>query len=106
MTEHSPLPWYVSGVRSRQSGTPYLSIVAGDEKTYVQVLYSDSTPELMAASHADAAFICKAVNNHDALVEALTQLRKSVAKLRSMDFPPGIVEAMLKADDALKAVQS
>lgn len=76
MTEHTPTPWYV--VRMRGWDGP----VIGRRSQYEADLVSGDVPlakMIDKASHwensfpveANAAFIVKAVNNHERLVEAL-----------------------------------
>jgi hypothetical protein len=99
MSEHTPTPWFVSGVRFRMNGGEWLSV-----NRYDEALKRDENVALVGydprngAGAADAAFIVKAVDNHDALIDLLTKLRRldwatndGLAGLRSE------VDAMLAA---------
>ena len=60
MSGHTPGPWAISCIRTRESGEPVLQILGGDGKCYAMVFYSDKTPEEHAASYADARLIAAA----------------------------------------------
>lgn len=66
---HTPGPWRISSVRTRESGEPVLQICA-DGKCYAMVFYSDKTPAQHAASYADARLIAAAPD----MLAALTAL--------------------------------
>ncbi|HXP63987.1 MAG TPA: hypothetical protein VN815_00815 [Steroidobacteraceae bacterium] len=59
MSEHTPTPWFVMGNSIQTKGGNYIADL--------------SSPRGSQERDANAAFIVKAVNNHDALVEALTE---------------------------------
>ncbi len=72
MSEHTPTPWFVSGVRFRMNGGEWQSINRYDEalkrdENVACVGYEPRT----GMGRADAQFIVKACNSHDALVKAL-----------------------------------
>ncbi len=59
-TKHTPGPWSVGCVRTRESGEPVLQILGHDDKAYAFVLYSDKTHADHLASYADARLIAAA----------------------------------------------
>ena len=67
MTEHTPGPWSISCVRTRESGAPVLQILGADGKVYALVFYSGKTPKDHAASYADARLIAAAPDLLDVL---------------------------------------
>lgn len=71
MAEHTPTPWTVDKVHF--SGECHLHGPNGEEFALLYVSDGADDPEPYPAE-ANAAFIVKAVNNHDALVEALEDL--------------------------------
>jgi hypothetical protein len=73
---HTETPWFVSGVRFRMNGSEWHSINRYDEakkrdENIACVGYDPRT----GLGHADAHFIVRAVNSHDALVKALETIR-------------------------------
>ncbi len=66
MSEHSPLPWKRLAFETDGPGL----IRDAFSREIVHVLPA----QLVGAQEIDAAFIVKAVNNHDKLIEALTKL--------------------------------
>ena len=87
---HSPLPWLYRGFRIR------------DNEGF-DVAYMTLHPEIFsdAESAADAAFIVKAVNNHEKLVEAITALRNSIYMLAEPREWPGFVSNNMEATEEL-----
>ncbi|MEY9676062.1 hypothetical protein ABIE93_005996 [Bradyrhizobium elkanii] len=71
MAEHTPTPWTVDKVHF--SGECHLHGPNGEEFALLYVSDGADDPEPYPAE-ANAAFIVKAVNNHGALVKALTDL--------------------------------
>jgi hypothetical protein len=65
MSKHTPTPWTVpdGGIRP--------AIYTADEVEHIATM-ADTGDEM----EANAAFIVRAVNSHDALVEALLEVRK------------------------------
>lgn len=63
MAEHTKLPWKISPVKTADGA---VMIVGGEGQEFG--LIAEVT------EHEDAEFICKAVNNHDALLKALRRL--------------------------------
>ena len=68
MTDFTPGPWSVSGVRVRVGGEPMLQIGAGD-KVYAYVLYGDGSNKQHIQAHADARLIAAAPKMYAALQE-------------------------------------
>ncbi|MHC2867922.1 hypothetical protein ACVIYH_009055 [Bradyrhizobium diazoefficiens] len=73
--KHTPTPWFVSGVRFRMNGGEWHNINRYDEAKKIDeniacVGYDPKT----GPGHADAHFIVRAVNSHNALVSALEEL--------------------------------
>lgn len=80
----TPRPWKV-GDRGGAGGVP---ILAGARFGYVLARISGySTSD--SKDEANAALIVKAVNAHDALVEALTLAKKEIRGLHDRLFPDG-----------------
>jgi hypothetical protein len=65
--EHSPLPWEVGHGDGRRT----TAICFPEHETGMLVPMLNGSYELQ---QANAVFICKAVNNHDKLVESLCEL--------------------------------
>jgi hypothetical protein len=75
MNDHTPTPWFVSGVRFRMNGGEWHSINRYDEtlkrdENIACVGYDSRT----GVGLPDAHFIVKAVNAHDVLVKALEEI--------------------------------
>lgn len=66
MTDHTATPWFV-GRKFEIGPRPSTDDQSDGMLHPVADVYGDNR-------EADAAFICKAVNNHDALVKALTAI--------------------------------
>lgn len=65
MTDHTPTPWHTGS-------TEHTDLVMGFKDNSECVLAELDTDDVpMAESEANAAFICAAVNNHEALLEML-----------------------------------
>ena len=76
---HTPLPWAVSGIRTRCEIPSVLNIYSENENIkgwHIAVPYSDITDDEHIQSQADAEFIVRACNNHYQLVEALEWILK------------------------------
>lgn len=78
MTEvkHTPTPWFVSGVRFKMNGSEWHSIARYDEakkcdENFACVSYDPRT----GVGFEDAHFIVRAVNSHEAMLEALYAAR-------------------------------
>jgi hypothetical protein len=101
MSEHTPTPW-------RNDQKPDALIVCDAEGGSI----ADCAPPGPWMSHkvalANAAFIVKAVNNHDALVKALDGMVNMYADLvNSGDagfWDPEKVDEVIAARDALRSV--
>jgi hypothetical protein len=113
MTEHSPLPWEL--IEATEHHGAY--IVNSWGRTVCD-LYAMSNP--MAASvrnggnsypvhfydmAANAAFIVRAVNNHDALVKALHESAADIVGNCKNPDDPYIAEALRRIGDVLAAVE-
>lgn len=81
MSEHTPGPWAVSGVRTRETRQPVLQIYGPDDKVYALVLYSDRTDAEHIASHADARLIAAAPDLLDACRDCLENRGDWLAKM-------------------------
>jgi hypothetical protein len=68
MAEHTPTPWRIRN----DFGGGWIQGSPADGETYGDRVANLAKPKTIGA--ANAAFIVKAVNNHDALVEALEDL--------------------------------
>ena len=99
MTEHTPTPWRLAEQTQRaedQVCTHKIRTLDGDD--YYSGLVAEADLE------SDAAFIVRACNAHDALVEALTDARKrlhSAALITGTD-PEFALASVEKQDAALK----
>jgi len=83
MSEHTPTPWFVSTKKFDDWGwirgaDGAIACVArgGDDKEFDEHRRDGTDPYA-----ANAAFIVKAVNNHDALVKALKESRAALVAL-------------------------
>lgn len=94
MTNHTPTPWFVSGVRFRMNGGEWQSINRYDEaaKRDENIACVGYDPR-NGLGQADANFIIKAVNNHDAMVKALIQARLRIEYLGAACNDPRHFEA-------------
>lgn len=80
MVEHTPTPWRVI------SGDDYYIAADGYPREFIGRFKGDDMGDYLAFvgnrpkdfGEANAAFIVKAVNNYDALVEALTAVRAEI----------------------------
>jgi hypothetical protein len=80
MTEHTPTPWFVSGVRFRMNGGEWQSINRYDEaKKRDENIACIGYDARTGVGLKDAHFIVKAVNNHDRMVKAFEALRDDVS---------------------------
>lgn len=84
MTKHTPTPWYIESVAVNAFKSA-VSLVSETGGKITNINCSD----------ADAAFIVRAVNAHDALVEAIDYLLTAAE-------PEGMAIAVHKAREALK----
>lgn len=87
MSEHTPTPWFVSGVRFRMNGGEWQSINRYDEskkqdENIACVGYDPRT----GVGFADAAFIVEAVNSHDALKSELEKAQLQLVKAQATVF--------------------
>lgn len=74
MAEHTPTPWTLTP-------KPYASWIGKIGNNFDDPqLWSVATPYPRGDKHADAAFIVKAVNNHDALVKIAEAFRNADAQ--------------------------
>jgi uncharacterized UPF0146 family protein len=94
MSGHTPGPWTVSCVRTRESGVPVLQILAADGKVYAHVLYSDRTTELHRASYADANLIAAAPELYEAVLECAKAIH---ARGVALHLAPMVNAALKKA---------
>jgi hypothetical protein len=93
MSEHTPTPWNCASRYSSVVGVP---IVSRTGQRIGNTAIPDMPPEwdeLKRTAEANAAFIVKAVNSHDALMEALQKIANG-----EFDY---LKDAMNAAGDAL-----
>lgn len=90
MTEHTPTPWTAAAKYSSVVGVPIVNQQGKRVGNTAIPAMPREWDHLKRQAEIDAAFIVKAVNNHDALVRALE-------KISAMD-PKGI-----RADDLGRA---
>lgn len=97
--KHSPLPWEL---RPEVGRYPYL--IRSTEGVTVAAVYLDA-PSVMEYEEmqANAAFLIRAVNNHDALIAALTDCAKRMDKLRELMAVSGGRESEIKILDTADA---
>lgn len=80
MTEHTPTPWKISGRKMKPSSEPYGILLTGERSDGFQssVAYCARHPGVdTPTAEANAAFIIKAVNNHDMLVKAIADIKQA-----------------------------
>ena len=70
VSEHTPTPWHFEELSQRPDGCGYLRC----ETDNLEIAHHGDMGRSREENLANAAFIVKAVNNHDALVKALTEL--------------------------------
>lgn len=98
MTQHTPTPWFVSGVRFRMNGGEWHSV-----NRYDETLKSDENIACVGYDPrngdglADAHFIVNAVNSHDALVQFAEFIRDGYERtdINHVDFRVGAYKAAL-----------
>ena len=98
MSKHTKTPWRLGGFASIWSGVQEQSAISSD---LVCVL-----PELDENREGNAEFIIRAVNSHDALVEALEEARNCLATWMEIAEPNDVrgydEDAIKQIDKALK----
>lgn len=93
---HTPGDWKVGSGRGYADINGVQVVCRG----YVVAVAVGDVPEVDAKANAD--FIVRAVNSHDALVDVLTDLRKQAGAFLPLCEPEGsLVAACAKADAAL-----
>jgi hypothetical protein len=100
MSGHTPTPWFVSGVRFRMNGGEWHSIDRFDAtlKQDENIACVGYDP-LSGIGLSDAHFIVKAVNSHEALVDALEFIRDGYANqdVNHVDYRVKVYEVALDA---------
>ena len=105
MAEHTPAPWFLSGIRFRMNGGEWQSINRYDEagkfdQNIALVGYDSRTGE----GFADARFIVRACNAHHQLVDALEELNAALDDGLCNSGTPGFNSGRLgRAQDAARA---
>lgn len=94
---HTPLPWSIDK-------TDQLTMIVDSKKDVVAALSTIDLKGRPEEEMANAAFIVKAVNSHDALVEALRQAR--IALTPHVFIDDDARQARNKADEALKLAEA
>jgi hypothetical protein len=74
MGEHTPLPWHFDELEHRPDGCGYIR----HESDRFEISHHGDTGRSREENLANAAFIVKAVNNHDALVAEVEKLREAM----------------------------
>lgn len=97
MSEHTPTPWH--------RAPPYIDIIYGPDQSVI--CHEPINPDNGKNWNADAAFIVKAVNNHDSLVKALRLFADPTSWRQSGSCDPnsGAFRRLQIAQDALAAVE-
>lgn len=93
MTEHTPTPWNAAAAYSSIVGVP---IVNQQGKRIGNTALPNMPPEwdhMKQQAVIDAAFICRAVNSHEALVKALKLARDRIEYLGAACTDPRHWEA-------------
>lgn len=75
MTEHTPTPWNAATAYSSICGVPIINQKGQRVGNTALPDMPKEWEELKQRAVADAAFICKAVNSHEAMVKALEKVR-------------------------------
>lgn len=104
---HTPTPWEVDP-RKPMAGTNYKffrSTIQGTDKIFGKI-----NGHTMAKAEANASHIIKCVNNHDALVAALSELRWAVNPISGHAVPSrtevkNITGALSAASSVLRKVE-
>ena len=98
---HTPTPWIVSDHAGRAARGWIKSVCKGfPERMVAQALGQETVEE----RESNAAFIVKAVNNHQKLVEALIEAEKQIEYLHEKFKPTGSgANVLAKIDIALTA---
>ena len=101
MADHTPTPWKMVSEPNFENGITYTSVepVTPDEATMRPLAMADGSYHVCRTTHtaaqhkialhrANAAFIVRACNNHDALVAALTKARARIHYLGAAHRDP------------------
>lgn len=72
MSEHTPTPWYFFELDRRPDGCGYIRV----ETDNFEISHHGDMGRSREENLANAAFIVKACNSHDALVKALEDIRE------------------------------
>jgi hypothetical protein len=101
MSEHTKTPWRADQPRT-YAGVKWDCIIRGAENSPVCIVTVAGFPA--NESKANAAFIVKAVNNHDALVKALKESAADIVGSCKNPDDPYIAEALRRIGDVLADV--
>lgn len=74
MAEHTPTPWHFEELEHRPDGCGYIR----HETDRFEISHHGDTGRTREENLANAALIVKAVNSHDALVNALQNARRYI----------------------------
>lgn len=77
MSEHTPMPWSAASKYSSVVGVPIVNQQGRRIGNTALPGYPPEWDHMKRQAEIDAAFIVKAVNNHDALVQALRDVMKA-----------------------------
>lgn len=99
--KHAPLPWHVNHDRP-YDGISQISISNGDTQIIANVVTYKRTHGVDGGA-ANAAFIVRAVNSHDALVKALTDMLIEFGGRQHKDCDCNACKVVRRACDILAA---
>jgi len=97
MSNRTPTPWHFEELDRRPDGCGYLRCAADN----LEISHHGDMGRSREENLANAAFIVKAVNSHDKLVEALKEIAE-VTRLYRCDDPDFVVEI---AREALRSIK-
>jgi len=97
MSEHSPLPWSAD---TTEPGELWIA----DSRRLSPVCMITGSGNVTERDRADAAFIVKAVNNHDALVRALRESAADIVCCCKDPDDPYVAEVLRRIADVLASV--
>lgn len=104
-TKHTPTPWKIAGATHIYApGSLVCSVCEPRPEGITDVRYVPAefgSEEAFANAH----FIVKAANNHDALVSALRDLAEAARNACNAEQHPALTNALFEADQIIKAAE-
>lgn len=91
--KHSPLPWLPCELSAGEMWG-VTSDMGGPGRTFITVTMLDWVAPDVASNQANAEFICRAVNNHEAMLAMLKELEACAAYWSEYDVPLVIVDRL------------